>query len=141
MTPTNQPQTGDSWLILPGSAIGGQTGTFTMPVTVYSPDRTELRRLDGVVDTGSIHSVIPNHILEELDIPIYERQPYRLADGSVVQLPIGFSQVGLEGRVLIVPLLFGTDPRQVLIGATTLEIFGYAADPRNQRLIPATLIL
>ena len=116
-------------------------GIFSMPITVYGPNRTELRYLDGVVDTGAMHSIVPDHILEGLDIPIYERQPYRLADGSVVQLPIGFSQVELEGRVLVVPLLFGTDPRQVLIGATTLEIFGYAADPGNQRLIPATLTL
>ena len=116
-------------------------GIFSMPLTVYNPDRTERRDLDGVVDTGAIHSIIPARILEALDIPIYESQPYRLADGSIVQLPIGFSPVGLEGRVLVVPLLFGADPRQVLIGATTLEIFGYAADPRNQRLIPATLTL
>ena len=112
-----------------------------MPITVYNPDRTELRRLDGVVDTGSIHSIIPDHILEGLDIPIYERQPYRLADGSVVQLPLGSAQVGLNGKIMPVPVLFGPDASTILIGSTTLSIFGYAADPRNQRLIPATLTL
>ena len=141
MTTPTKSETDRPWLILPGTTIGGQVGIFSKPLTVYNPDRTELRDLDGVVDTGAIHSIVPARILEALDIPIYESQPYRLADGSIVQLPIGFSPVGLEGRVLVVPLLFGADPRQVLIGATTLEIFGYAADPRHQRLIPATLTL
>ena len=141
MTTPTKSETDRPWLILPGTTIGGQVGIFSMPLTVYSPDRTELRDLDGVVDTGAIHSIIPARILEALDIPIYESQPYRLADGSIVQLPIGSTPVGLEGRVLAVPVLFGADPRQVLIGATTLEIFGYAADPGNQRLIPATLTL
>ena len=116
-------------------------GIFSMPMTVYGPNRTELRYLDGVVDTGALHSVIPAHILEGLDIPIYTRRTYSLADGSVVQLPLGSAQVGLEGEIIAVPVLFGADPRQVLIGATTLETFGYAADPGNQRLIPATLTL
>ena len=116
-------------------------GIFSMPLTVYSPDRTELRDLDGVVDTGALHSVIPARILEALDIPIYARRPYSLADGSVVQLPLGSAQLGLEGEIIAVPVLFGADPRQVLIGATTLETFGYAADPRHHRLIPATLTI
>ena len=141
MPPTNQPQTVDSWLILPGSAIGGQTGTFTMPITVYNPDRTELHHLEGVVDTSAFHSVIPALILESLDIPEYAQQPYRLADGAVTSVSLGSAQIELQGRIIPVPVLFGPDERTILIGATTLSIFGYAADPRHQRLIPATLTI
>ena len=141
MTSPTKSETDRPWLILPGTTIGGQVGIFSMPLTVYNPDRTERRDLDGVVDTGALHSVIPARILEALDIPIYARRPYSLADGSVVQLPLGSAQLGLEGEIIAVPVLFGADPRQVLIGATTLETFGYAAAPRHQRLIPATLTL
>lgn len=127
--------------ILPGTTIGGQVGIFNAPVTVFSPDRSLSRPLIGLVDTGAFHTVIPASILEALDIPVYTSRDYTLADGSVVALSMGSAHVELEGEVIPVPVLFGTDRRNILIGATTLEIFGYAADVKNRRFIPADLTL
>ena len=127
--------------ILPGTTIGGQVGIFNAPFTVYSPDMDRSRSLVGLVDTGAFHTVIPATVLEGLDIPVYASRDYALADGSVVALPLGSAHVELEGEIIPVPVLFGTDTRNILIGATTLEIFGYAADPKNRRFIPADLTL
>ena len=127
--------------ILPGTTIGGQVGIFNAPFTVYSPDMGRSRSLVGLVDTGALHTVIPAPILEGLDIPVYGNRQYQLADGSVVALPVGSAQIELEGEIFAVPVLFGTDTRNVLIGATTLETFGWAADPKNRRFIPADLTL
>ena len=127
--------------ILPGTTIGGEVGIFNAPFTVFSPDRFLSRSLIGLVDTGAFHSVIPTSILEDLGIPVYTSRDYKLADGSVVALPMGSAHVELEGEVIPVPVLFGTDRRNILLGATTLEIFGYAADVKNQRFIPADLTL
>ena len=127
--------------ILPGTTIGGQVGIFNAPFTVYSPDMARSRFLVGLVDTGAFHTVIPASILENLDVPVYASRDYRLADGSTVALPLGSALVELEGEVIPVPVLFGIDRRNILIGATTLEIFGYAADPKNRRFIPADLTL
>ena len=127
--------------ILPGTTIGGEVGIFNAPFTVYSPDRSLSRPLIGLVDTGAFHTVIPASILEALDIPVYTSRDYTLADGSVVAMPLGSAHVELMGEIIPVPVLFGTDIRNILIGATTLEIFGYAADPKHQRFIPADLTL
>ena len=127
--------------ILPGTTVGDRMGIFNAPFTVYSPDLTRSRSLAGVVDTGSLHTVIPSAILEALDTPVYSRREYALADGSVVALPLGSAPIELEGEIIPVPVLFDIDPRNILIGATTLEIFGWAADVKNQRFIPATLPL
>ena len=127
--------------ILPGTTIGGQVGIFNAPFTVFSPDRSLSRPLIGLVDTGAFHTVIPASILEALDIPVYTSRDYTLADGSVVALSMGSAHVELEGEVIPVPVLFGTNRRNILIGATTLEIFGYAADVKNRRFIPADLTL
>ena len=124
-------------VILPGTTIGGEVGIFT----VYSPDGSLSRPLIGLVDTGAFHTVIPASILEALDIPVYTSRDYTLADGSVVAMPLGSAHVELMGEIIPVPVLFGTDIRNILIGATTLEIFGYAADPKHQRFIPADLTL
>lgn len=128
-------------LILPGTTIGGQVGIFNAPFTVYSPDQSRSRALVGLVDTGAFHTVIPAPILEELDIPVYMRREYQLADGSTVALPLGSAHVELQGEIIPVPVLFGSNSRNILLGATTLEIFGYAADPKHQRFIPADLTL
>ena len=127
--------------ILPGTTVGDQMGIFNAPFTVYSPELTRSRSLAGVVDTGSLHTVIPSVILEALDIPVHFRREYQLADGSLVAMPLGSAPIELEGEIAVVPVLFGIDPRNILIGATTLEIFGWAADVKNQRFIPATLPL
>lgn len=126
---------------LPGTAIGGTMGTFSAPFTVYSPNRSERRHLEGVVDTGALHSVIPARILEALAIPEYLQRPYQLVDGTIVDVPLGSALLELQGEVAPVPVLFGVDARIVLIGATTLETFGYATDPRHKRLIPAYLTM
>lgn len=127
--------------ILPGTTIGGQVGIFSAPFTVYSPDMSLSRSLVGLVDTGALYTVIPAHILDTLGTPIYARREYTLADGSVVTMPLGSAHVELEGEIIPVPVLFGIDTRNILIGATTLEIFGWAVDPKHQRFIPADLTL
>lgn len=127
--------------ILPGTTLGGELGIFNAPFTVYSPDMSLSHALIGLVDTGAFHTVIPASILETLDIPVYASRDYTLADGSMAALPMGAAHVELEGEIIPVPVLFGIDRRNILIGATTLEIFGYAADVKNHRFIPADLTL
>ena len=127
--------------ILPGTTIGGEVGIFNAPLTVYSPDMGRSRSLVGLVDTGALHTVIPAAMLEDLDIPVYGNRQYQLADGSAIAMPVGSAQIELEGEIFAVPVLFGTDARNILIGATTLETFGWAADVKNRRFIPADLTL
>ncbi len=116
-------------------------GIFNAPLTVYSPDMDRSRSLVGLVDTGALHTVIPAAMLEDLDIPVYGNRQYQLADGSAIAMPVGSAQIELEGEIFAVPVLFGTDRRNILIGATTLETFGWAADVKNRRFIPADLTL
>ena len=116
-------------------------GTFTAPITVYSPNRSASYSLDGLVDTGAAHTIIPAAILEELEIPAFLHRDYHLADGSIVNMPLGTIQIELQGEIAAVPALFGIDPDNVLIGATTLETFGYAVDLHHRRLIPVQLTI
>ena len=47
----------------------------------------------------------------------------------------------LDGRTKTVQVVFGPDPRKVLLGAMALEAFALAADAKNHRLIAAELML
>ena len=116
-------------------------GIFNTPFTVYSPDMSRSRSLVGLVDTGALHTVVPASILEALDTRVYGNRQYQLADGSIVEMPLGSAPIELQGEIFAVPVLLGIDTRNILIGATTLETFGWAADVQNRRFIPANLTL
>ncbi len=129
-------------MILPGSNIGGKgVGTFNIEFNIGSADGGHSLPLAGMVDTGSLYSIIPASILDELGIARDEDELFSLANGSVVEMSIGLALVTINGRARTVHVAFGYDDEVILIGAMTLERFGVAADPVHQRLVPARVTM
>ncbi len=129
-------------IIIPGSTIGGEAmGTFNVDFTIRSADGNRTLPLVGMVDTGSLYSIIPASIPEELGIARDESQRFSLADGSEAEMSIGLALITMDGRARTVHVAFGHDPDITLIGAMTLERFGVAADVLNKRLVPARITL
>ena len=129
-------------MVLPGSTIGGKAmGTFNVEFTIGSADGDRAVSLVGMVDTGSLYSIVPAPILDEPDIARDESELFGLADGSTVKMDIGLELVEMDGRAKTVHIAFGHDPDIILIGAMTLERFGVAGDPVHRRLTPAGITL
>ena len=139
MTQKHQPA--DDWIILPGTTIGGEVGTFRVDFTIRNRSTGLARSLNGLVDTGASYTVIPETVLDELSIERDDLELFSLADGSVQELAIGWADMELQGRTRPVYVVFGTDRRKILLGAMALEAFALAADAKNQRLIRAELTL
>ena len=139
MTQKHQPA--DDWIILPGTTIGGEVGTFRVDFTIRNRSTGLARSLNGLVDTGASYTVIPEIVLDELGIERDETELFSLADGSVQELAIGRAEMELQGRTRDVYVVFGTDRQKILLGAMALEAFALAADAKNQRLIRAELTL
>ena len=139
MIPTRPPP--PQQIILPGTTIGGEVGIFRADFTIRHKDGTQLRALNGVVDTGSSFVIVPEPILDEMGVARDEPALFGLADGSTREMSVGEALLGLQGRTKTVQVVFGPDPRQTLLGAMALEAFGLAADAKNHRLIPAELML
>ena len=131
----------EQWIILPGTTIGGEVGTFSVDFVVWNRDKTQSRALNGVVDTGASYTLVPAQILEELGIERVRSSVFSLADGSRRELSMGWVEVELEGETDHVHIVFGPDSEKILIGAMALEIFALAADAKHRRLIPAELTL
>lgn len=129
------------WIILPGTTIGGEVGTFRVNFTIRNRVDGRERTLNGLVDTGASYTVIPEHILDELGIPRDEIELFSLADGSVQELAIGRAEMQLDGRIRDVYVVFGTSREKILLGAMALEAFALAADAKNHRLVRAELTL
>ncbi len=126
-----------------GHTIGGDAvaGTFSVPFVIYGPDGVQARRLEGVVDTRYLYSIVPRQVLEQLGTTREHYQQFRRTDGLVRQLGIGSVQMELNGKTFTNQIVFGDDLHEVVIGSLTLAVFGLAADPKQGQLVPGLLTL
>jgi len=90
---------------------------------------------DAMIDTGSVRSVIPVHVLEKLGLELRATRVVELADGR--RETVGVSEALLfevMGRDTLEDAYVLGD--EVLLGQTFLETTDLHADSRNQRLVP-----
>ena len=138
---TQLQQAPEEWIILPGTTIGGEVGTFSVDFVIRNRGNMQAMSLRGVVDTGASYTVIPAPILDELGVEREETLLFSFADGSRRELSIAWAEMELQGHRRSVYVVFGVDSRKILLGAMALETFGMAADAKNHRLIPAELTI
>jgi len=116
-------------------------GTFNVPVEIGNQSTGEFVPVDTLVDTGSTYTLLPQDMLGQLGIVPVGQRDFELADQRGVRYDVGEARLRLNGDELTILVVFaplGTSP---LLGATALELFGLAADPVNQRLVPVPAIL
>ena len=139
MTQTHE--AAEQWIILPGTTIGGEVGTFSVDFVIRNRNGGQARTLNGVVDTGASYTVIPAQILDELGIERERTRTFSFGDGSRRELAIALAEMELQGQRGAVYVVFGPDSRKILLGALALETFALAADAKYRRLIPAELTI
>ena len=110
-------------------------GTFEVKIGIGHPHGGDFWPASPLVDTGAVHSMMPESLLQDLRLAPLERVRFTLADGSTVHYEFGEARFEIEGRQMTCPVIFGPEG-QYLLGATTLEIFNLMADTTNRRLIP-----
>ena len=129
-------------IILPGTTIGGQVGTFRTNFVIRNrADTGRFESFNGIVDTGASYTVVPASILDALGIEREQTINFTLADGSQREMDLGWAQMELEGQNGHVYVVFGRENGPILLGAMALETFALAADAKNRRLIPAQATL
>ncbi len=116
-------------------------GTFAVQVEVGALSNTNSVTVEALVDTGATHSVFPSNMLRQLGLEPVDTKKFSLADERKVELGIGQVRLRMGGQEWIVLVIFGPDDTGPLIGATTLETFGFAVDPIGKRLIPVDGLL
>ena len=109
-------------------------GIFNVTIDVGHPDGNDLSEVSAMVDTGALHSVMPQQFLEELNIEPLRTLRCRLADDSVREYQMGIALVAIDGESFPCPVLFG-DGNSYLVGATTLEILGFTVDSIDEVLL------
>jgi clan AA aspartic protease len=94
-----------------------------------------------LVNTGATHSLFPRPLLARLGVAPHDQAEFILADGRTITRDLARVVVKIDTRTRHALCIVGDDGDHALLGATTLELFGLAADPVNRRLVPAPLYL
>ena len=134
-------QTPEKWIILPGTTIGGEVGTFSVDFVIWNRDRTRSRTLNGLVDTSRSYTLVPASVLDELGIERAHSDTFSLPDGSKQEFSIGLVEMELEGDTGYAHVVFVGDDYKITLGSMALGTFALAADAKHRRLIPAELTL
>ena len=99
---------------------------------VASPERGE--KLEFLVDSGPIQSVVPAAVLERLGIKPLAQQEFRLANGEKIVRQKGVAVFRFKDKVGGADVIFGEEGDATLLGAFTLEALGLALDPLKREL-------
>ncbi len=116
-------------------------GIFHVPVTVSGVTGERSVTLDVLVDTGDTISLIPPRILNELGIRPHRQARFSLASQSDTVLDIGSARLQIDGAYETLPIAFGPDDAEPLLGALALEAFGFAVDTVNRKLVKVDMKL
>src|SRR3990172_8430720 len=118
-----------------------KVGTFTYPIDIGDARGESFEEVRPWVDTGALYSQFPASLLERLGHRPNARRQFRLADGTIIERPIGPVTLRIRGEVQPVICIFGDEGCAPLLGATTLETFSLAPDPVNETLNPTIAML
>ena len=111
-------------------------GTFQVSLDVGDPQGQSYESIEALVDTGATYTTLPASFLRGLGVTPMTRGSFTLADGRQIEMGLGQTWVRLDGSAFIVPVVFGDEASQPLLGAVTLEIFRLGVDPVERWLIP-----
>jgi clan AA aspartic protease len=117
-------------------------GINSLEVEVGNPANPGVtEKLEFLVDSGAIYSVVPTPILERLGIKPLSDQEFRSADGTKIVRKKGIALFKYKDKIGGADVIFGEDGDSVLLGAFTLEALGLALDPLRRELKPLPMIL
>ena len=99
------------------------------------------QKLEFLVDSGAVYSVVPARVLRKLGIKPIDKQEFRLANGEKIVRRKGGALFRYDKHVGGSDVIFGEKGDATLLGAFTLESLGLALDPLKRELREMPMIL
>jgi predicted aspartyl protease len=117
-------------------------GLTVLEIEVGNPSNPEVtEKLEFLIDSGAIYSVVPGPVLEKLGIKPLTKQEFRLANGSKIVRNKGIALFKYGDRIGGADVIFDESGDSLLLGAFSLEALGLALDPLRRELMPLPMIL
>ena len=117
-------------------------GLTVLEMEVGNPAAPEVtEKIEFMVDSGAIYSVVPTPILERLGIKPLTEQEFRLANGDKIVRKKGVAIFKYGDRIGGADVIFGEEGDSVLLGTFTLEALGLSLDPLRRELKPLPMMI
>jgi len=117
-------------------------GLTVLEIEVGNPARPEVtEKVEFLIDSGAIYSVVPTPILERLEITPLTEQEFRLANGTKILRKKGGALFKYGERIGVADVIFGEEGDSTLLGAFTLEALGMVLHPLRRELKPLPMML
>ena len=117
-------------------------GLTVLDLEVGNPaDPSVTEKVEFLVDSGAIYSVVPIAILDRLGIKPISTEEFRLANGSKITRKKGIALFRYGQRTGGADVIFGEEGDSQLLGALTLESLGLSLDPLRRELKPLPMVL
>ena len=87
-----------------------------------------------LVDTGAIDCLLPASLLAQAGIEPQEICAYELANGEVIEYPVGAARIDFMDTMALCKIIFGPEGAEPILGVIALEYAGITIDPTTQRL-------
>src|SRR5213596_1119797 len=94
-----------------------KVGNFRYAIGIGDATGSRFEELVPWVDTGALYSQFPASLLERLGHRPNATRRLRLADGSVIERPIGGVPMRIGSEVRDVICVFGVEGSEMLLGA------------------------
>src|SRR3989304_2500683 len=117
-------------------------GLTTLEVEIANPAQPEVtEKLEFLIDSGAVYSVVPTPVLERLGIKPLDEQEFRLAHGGKIVRKKGVADLRSKERIGGADVVCGEDGDATLLGALTLEALGLSLDPLKRELRELPMML
>jgi clan AA aspartic protease len=117
-------------------------GLTYLAATVMNPADPKKRvKIEFLVDSGAIYSVVPKAALKRLGIKPCGSKEFTLADGTKIIRKFGNALFSIQETPGASPVIFGERGDSTLLGMVSLEALGYILDPLRRELRPLPMVL
>ncbi len=112
-------------------------GITAIEAKIINPaDLSRSAELEFIVNSGAMYSVVPRSVLQSLSIEPHTSRRFYMVDGTGIEREMGLAFFEYRNERTSAPVIFGEEGDAILMGATTLEGFGFALDPFRRELRP-----
>jgi clan AA aspartic protease len=117
-------------------------GLTFLDVEIGNPSSPEItEKVEFLIDSGAIYSVVPTPILDRLGIKPIAEQEFFLANGAKIVRKKGIALFKYGERIGGADVIFGEEEDSILLGVFTLEALGLVLDPLRRELQPLPMVL
>jgi len=117
-------------------------GFTYVKVKLVNPASSDLSEaVELIVDTGAVYTIVPEGVLERLQIKRRGRRVFQTVNKQKIERDIGVAIVEYMDRVAGTNVIFGKEKDTLVLGVTTLEELGLQVDPVTKQLKPTALLL